>query len=153
MSDMHFHIYLEYMKELSIYDASVNDLTNDDIKNLIRFYESEPGVRWINIILGSKLIGFLIIGFNGSECHPDADYTILQMYVKFEYRHLGLASEHVYNFLSSHPGIYALDVIKGNEPAEIFWKRIFETIEAEPIVLKEVRPNAEKLNLYGYKVS
>ena len=153
MSDMHFHIYLEYLHELAKYDSSVNELTHKDIKKLIRFYESESGVRWINIILGSKLIGFLIIGFKGSECHPDADYTILQIYVKPDYRHSGLASEYVYEFISKHSGIYALDVIKGNEPAEQFWKHIFNTIEATPIELKEVRENAKKLNLYGYKVN
>lgn len=150
-------LYQEYCRELDLYrsipivaDDSTVDIWCDD-------YINDPNCTWRNIFdkESGDLVGFLIIGKNGSEKHPDADYGIAQAYVKPEFRKIGLMTSAVHEYLEKHNGIYSLLVIKNNEYALKFWSKLFAGADYKTCNLDErfVNDNGDELVLLGFKPS
>lgn len=68
-------------------------------------YENKPCIKWHMITYNEDAVGFFIVGTK-PECHPDADYFIIQMYIKPEFRRHGLGKKALADFISRHKGVY-----------------------------------------------
>lgn len=144
-------LYKEYIKELGRYNEDIASMTDMDIMETVRSYKRQKDTEWIDIYYNEKIVGFLIISSNEDECHPDADKDICQLYVMPQYRRHRLAYNAVFNYLSSHPGLYSYDIINGNITASNFWNKTLSSLGAKYFELKEVRNDqiANSVTLYG----
>lgn len=153
-----FDLYRHYIKELADFDPALSKYSDWEIKSWIICYMTDDNSCWLEIKNHSgEDIGFAIICNHDNiyDCHPDADYTIAQAYIKPEYRRRGLMTDCIIAYIHDHPGIYAYDVIKGNTGADRFWKNLFEKkLDAIQYKLPEVRPvqKSSVFDLHGYKV-
>jgi GNAT superfamily N-acetyltransferase len=84
-----------------------------------RNIQKEAGTGYQRIMCGEELVGFLIV-ING---YVDA------IYVKPEYRRMGLGRDAIVNFLISGGQIKSLHILNNNEPAKVFWESLFELKE------------------------
>ena len=151
-------LYREYIKELRVYAPEWLEPETFPIwEGTVKEYLSDPFSEWIHIKEqgSNEDIGFVIIARQGGDCHPDANFTIAQSFVKKEYRNKGYMTEAIVKFAKKHKGIYCYDVLKGNNLADLFWETLFtEKLNAKRVYLPEVRGIMERkyLNLYGYRV-
>ena len=149
-------LYNEYFNILAAYDDDMQDVSVGEINDIAINYAMDPNAAWIDISDGDMIVGFLIVCSNEdeAECHPDADYTIAQAYVSKDHRRKGLMSRAVEDFMYDHPGVYAYDTLKGNEPAEIFWNKLWDRLllTIRRTYLPEVREDADNIRLHGITV-
>ena len=141
------NLYKNYVKELSAYDDVLSEFDDDWLPDI-------GGVIWIDIYDESDIVGFLIIGKNENDCHPDCDYYICQSYVAPGHREKGLMSQTVSAFLSEHHGVYGYDVLKRNVYADTFWKNLFKRLGTIPVNLARIRDKKieDKIFLYGFSI-
>ena len=135
-------LYQEYINEL--YNIEELELLNDDkLENLFYNLSNNPYMKWIDIYPDSHInnvsiyaepIGFLIIG-QYPECHPDADYYIVDTYVKQEHRRQHIMSEVVLDYIKTYGGKYCLFIASRNNIAKSFWTSIFDKANYKPISL------------------
>lgn len=130
-------MYMDYCQELEQYFANGEKMTRRE--QCLRADEYIHD-RYSRIILARPNIAFLIVTRKGGDCHPMADYTIAQLYVKPDFRRHGIAGDLVRNFVNSHGGTYAYDIINNNKPEEAFWKKLISENGWEDAELPEVRP-------------
>ena len=148
-------LYTEYIEYLSQYNPDLLKMDTEDIKQLVTDYTYDKMSEWIDIKDDKLIVGFMIISTNPNECRPDVDYEIAQMYISSDHRRKGLGRRVVFDYLSTHPGIYSLDIYDKNHSASVFWNRVFRDVKAKQIILREIRTDAEfldKITLYGYEV-
>ena len=124
-------IYETKLKYFEHYCMEMNAFRGEDImsfkkaKIAAEYYVNSEQSKWINVFCGEELIGFLIIGKRGREKHPDADYSIAQAYITPPFRHLGMMTKAVSDYLARHPGTWSLKVQKGNDYALKYWEWLF----------------------------
>ena len=113
-------------------------------------YLGRSYITWHDIECGGKKVGFYIIG-QAPECHPDADYYIIQMYVKKEYRRRGLGKKAILDFISNHSGVYFLEIITNNATAHLFWADVFMSCGYDRAVLLYISHGEANVYQYGWK--
>lgn len=130
-------MYMDYCRELEQYFVKTEKMSRQNQRLTAEEYLHD---KYSRIIFARPNIAFLIMTRAGGDCHPMADYEISQLYVNPEYRRRGIAKDLVVNFVKSHGGTYALDVLKGNKPAEAFWNKITKENGWKNAWLPELRP-------------
>lgn len=117
--------YFEYLR-------SLEGIEHDDSEYEWYFdeYINSDTIKWINLISsnlkdGDIFSGFVIIGRSGPDKYPGSDYSIMEAYVDKKYRGEHLCQSAVEEYLSNHPGIWSLVVMKQNRGAEDYWDNIF----------------------------
>lgn len=148
-------LYLDYCKELAVYyDDPSSAMTEEEAESAFEEYITSEDCSWRNIFAeDGNLAGFLIIGKHGRFCHPDAMRSISEAYIKPEYRGKGLMKAEAGGYLSRHPGVFALLVLKKNRAAKGFWKHLFKIQNFSPIYLDDsyVEPDIQNdAELLGY---
>lgn len=133
-------LYTEYMYELSKFFTK--SVTPEEIEYGFNQQNNSPDIIWNDIFYEKKRVGFVILGIN-EMCHPDADYFIVNTFVKQQYRRKHLASDTVTRFLQERPGKYCLDIITRNFTAEQFWENTFHKNRYVPIYLRHIPHNTE----------
>lgn len=133
-------LFEDYIKELEIYKGAPIYRNNDDISRGCDAYMCSTDASWKNIHTddGKTLAGFLIIGKSGTEKHPDSDFSIAEAYITPTFRHKGLMSGSVQDYVGRHPGTYSLLVYKRNRYALQYWNDIFACIGYTPVSLPEI---------------
>ena len=106
-------------------------------------------ITWHDIECDGEKVGFFIIG-QAPECHPDADYFVIQMYVKKKYRRRGLGKKAIADYISSHKGVYFLEIIKNNDVAHRFWADVFISCGYDRVVLPHISHNEQNVYQYGW---
>jgi len=130
-----FTEFLTYRKELDKiagWDTSLEEITQE--------YESlcrKRHIWWLPLTDHGKDIGFIVVGTH-PECHAQADYFIINAYIKPAYRRKHLMTRYVRKFVESHPGIYCLDIINKNVAAKAFWRKTFRSMGYKPYQLPEI---------------
>jgi len=140
-------LFRDYMRELSPmlrepYDETETDECFDRLTN-----PQNKDIRWIDLFRDGKLAGFLAVA-KDAECHPCADWFIIQTYVAPAFRRMHIAYKAAVQFLKEHKGVFVLDIAKGNNIAHKFWAKVFLDSGYERIVLPYV-PHGEG-NAYCY---
>jgi len=141
-------LFVEYCKYMRQFDEN---FTKSDADSVSYFREQicNPFIEWIDITCENKIVGFMIIG-HGIECHRNADYFIMNVYVKPEYQSRGLMTQKLKEYFREHSGVYCLDVLKNNFKALAFWNNLFKGYKQ--IKLKDYRKMTSDIYLFGYKV-
>lgn len=133
-------LYLDYKNELIKYDPEWAKETLDESIAVVKQYMTAPGYHWKFVMSEGYTAGFVVFACHGTEhCHPDADYHVVQTYVRPEFRRKHLASKVVSEFIREHPGTYGYDVLNGNRIAELFWGSVLSDIGVSQQILAEVR--------------
>lgn len=152
-------LYKTYINEL--YNIEGLELLDDDkLEDWFYNLSNNPYMRWIdiypdshinNVSMYSEPIGFLIIG-QYPECHPAADYYIVDTYINPEYRRQNIMSEVLLDYIKTYGGKYCLFITSRNDIAKSFWKSIFEKTDYQPIGLSSEpisKPDTHFVH-YGY---
>ena len=135
-------LYKKYINELYKIEG-LELLNNDKLEDLFYNLSNNPYMRWIDIYPDSHInnvsmyyepIGFLIIG-QYPECHPDADYYIVDTYINPEYRRQHIMTEVLLDYIQTYGGKYCLFITSRNNIAKSFWDSIFEKASYQKINL------------------
>ena len=146
-------LYRQYCEELDLFRPIPLAETDAVLDNWCDCYISATNCSWRNIFNEeNELVGFLIIGKDGCEKHPHADFGIAQAYVDPNYRKNGLMTQAVNEYIEKHKGIYSVLVIKQNEYALNFWNNLFTKAGYVPHELdtRFVNNEDEELILLGF---
>lgn len=143
-------LFMDYVHEL---DEIAKQETVDEeeiIRNCITCMTTDH-FNWQDIQCEGEIVGFLITAVY-PECHPDCDHFIVESYVQPQYRHKGLMSQTVRNFVKQNPGKYCMVILNLNEYAKGFWAHLFSEMNYAPMTLREV-PNTFQANItqYGFQ--
>lgn len=148
-------LYREYAKELDRFRNIPINASEEKVRQWCDAYIEDIECSWKNIFSKTgELAGFLIIGKSDIEKHPDADYGIAQAFVASKYRRQGLMSETVKDYIHRHPGTYSLLVLKNNNYAKEFWKKVFlsENYRKADLDTGYVNTNGDDLVLLGFSI-
>lgn len=143
-------MYTNYCKELGQYFTATRPMFLYEMKDTAIEYLNDP---FSEIVYAEDRAGFMIISKPGGDCHPMADYTVSQLYVRPAFRRRGIASKLVSDFVAAHPGTYALDVLDKNSAAKSFWAKTILDNGWERVVLSETRTEktVPECTLYGFR--
>lgn len=120
-------MYTVYSEELDKYLKIERDKSS--LKAWIDRLQSFPCYKWVEIIAGDDLAGFVI--FNADE--PNMDIYVEDLYIKPEYRRNGLATTYILKYFELlKDKRIGLSVIKNNFPAMQFWLNIFNELGINP---------------------
>lgn len=145
-------LFREYVREMSGIDSSF-DLNDGAIKEWCMSYIDNANTEWVDIYsYDGQIVGFLIVSWDSSDCHPECDYYICQAYISPLYRNRGLMSRAVNKYINTHKGLYGLDILRNNHNANQFWLNLFAPYRR--VDLEEVREieTVKNLMLFGYMV-
>ena len=148
-------LYRKYVEELGPFDPYIAQMGYKETHDVAMYYIETPGVEWVDIKnKEDKTIGFVIFSTVKNDHHPAADYGICQTYILPKYRRQGIVSKTVKSYLNSHPGIISLDILKKNDKAKAFWKKLMYELDAVEVPLNEIRTGDIVLytTLYGYYI-
>lgn len=148
---------IERLKMWSKYVQELDDISGVRTTPLYEFLEDlektvkNPDTEWIDVRspLDGVLVGFLIVGTK-NNCHPDADYYIQEAYILPGWRRKGIMSSAVGNFVRRHEGVYCLFVLKKNEVAKSFWRKVFSELGYVEALLRDVGAGDEFCTQYGF---
>lgn len=143
-------MYTDYCKELGQYFTATRPMFLSEMKDTAIEYLNDP---FSVIVYAEDRAGFMIISKPGGDCHPTADFTISQLYIRPAFRRRGIASKLVLDFVSAHPGIYTLDVLDKNSTAKSFWTKTILVNGWEQVVLPEIRTEktVPECTLHGFR--
>ena len=149
-------LYMDYIKVLNTYRRGGEPvMSQDDAKDICDFYVNTDDAKRINIFADDgELAGFLIIGKHNKEVHKDADYAVAQAYIDPKYRHQGLMTEAVEDYVGNHPGVWSLLVMQRNNYAKEFWPNLFEKLGGRsiPMDMSDVVDDGDMLICFGWVV-
>ena len=120
--------YGDYCTELDKYLPS----QENDLEMLILTLLGDPDVYIQMIYWDKNLAGVFLYGI-GHNCHEECDYYIQDFYIIPQFRKQHIGQSVVERFTKEHPGRYCLRVIESNEPAQRFWKTVWNKIGAKDI--------------------
>lgn len=146
-------LYRDYLKELDTYREAPLGLTDGAARRWCDDYISWKKSSWHNIYApgGEELVGFLIIGKEVPEKHPDSIRSVAQAYVDPRYRNQGLMTACMADYMTRHRGVYSLLVLKNNENAREFWKNFFKKQGYRPVELDPSIVTDNDVELYGFE--
>lgn len=145
-------LYEDYIKELSTFEPELTKYSSEQIVGWAEDYMAKA--IWVDIYKTADIVGFFIIGTSADNCHPDCDYYISQAYLDPAYRKQGLMTSTAVDFIDEHQGLYGYDVLKDNQYADFYWKKMFKSVGGRPIDLDRVRSREieNKVNVYGFYI-
>ena len=149
-------LYIDYIKELNTFRKEGEPIMPESHAIAVfDFYVNTKDAKWINIFADyGELAGFLIIGKHNKEVHKDADYAVAQAYIDPKYRHQGLMTDAVKDYVGRHPGVWSLLVMQRNDYAKEYWPNLFEKIGARsiPMDMSDVVDDGDMLVCLGWVV-
>ena len=130
-------LYQKYVKELNTFRKTSVQMPENEVRKTCDEYIQASNSSWHNIYdpESKALVGFLIIGKEFPEKHPDSLRSVAQAYVLPEYRKKGLMTAAMEDYMTRHRGIYSLLILTGNEYAKYFWSRFFRNEGYEEVTL------------------
>lgn len=147
-------LYQKYIRELDTFRETPIQMPENEVRKICDEYINASNSSWKNIHdpVSKKLVGFVIIGKEFPEKHPDSLRSVAQAYVLPEFRKKGLMTAVMSKYMekSNHKGIYSLLILKGNEYAKGFWKRFFEREGYKEVSLEPAPGGYKDAQLYGY---
>ncbi len=148
-------LYRKYVEELGPFDPYLAQMGYKETYDVAMYYIETPGVEWVDIKdKEDKIIGFVIFSTAEEDHHPATDYGICQTYILPTYRRQGIMTKAVLSYLKLHPGAVSLDILKKNDKAKAFWKKVMYKVNAFELPLNEIRTGDLILytSLYGYYI-
>ena len=165
-------ICYDYHKELNQYDDEFEPRPEDVIVEQFNsfmensdFYGEESLIDFVYIISRNEnelevfsrvqCVGFLIIEKNTPESKlpPEADYFIIDSYIKPEFRGKDLMKSALISYLCENRGDYLYYVLNKNENAKTFWSLMFEKTLDKKIEVANQFNEFDKNNITMYKVT
>lgn len=143
-------MYLEYNKELHQYAPEVDLLSENQVEKWFCEYKMRKDTHIYHLMQDGKTAGFLIVGDYGNT-HPDTDLYIQELYVRPEYRKMGIADRMIRKLIRTNPYRYCLFILDNNIPAKMFWNTIFAEQNIKMLLLTDDNP-LPNCTLYGFKV-
>lgn len=122
------YLYRRYVDELDGFRETHMHMSEKECREICDSYIQSKISSWHNIYdqpESGRLVGFVIIGKEYPEKHPDSLRSVAQAYVLPEHRGKGLMTAVMSDYLTRHKGVYSLLILKGNEAAVRFWKSFF----------------------------
>ena len=145
-------LYQKYIRELDTFRDTPIQMPENEVRKTCEEYIQASNSSWHNIYdpASKKLVGFVIIGKEFPEKHPDSLRSVAQAYVLPEFRKKGLMTAVMADYMTRHRGVYSLLILEGNEYAKGFWKRSFEKEGYKEVSLEPAPGGYEDAQLYGY---
>lgn len=145
-------LYRKYLDELDTFRENPERISDESCRKICDWYISSKKSSWHNIkdLDTDELVGFVIIGKEVPEKHPDSVRSVAQAYVLPEYRNKGLMTAVMSDYMTRHKGVYSLLVLKGNTYAAGFWKRFFEKEGYEEKKLRPINVLDDEAVMYAY---
>lgn len=144
-------LYGDYIREIYKIACDNSEITQEKIDDDIRAIYRSKHTKWHDIWCDGKIVGFVIVG-TGTECHPAADYFIVQTYVEPSSRKRGIGKQFLKDYIKEHPGVYCLDILDKNEVAHKFWAKVFYESGYSGIVLPYIPHNEGKgAHMYAWR--
>ena len=147
-------LYQKYIRELDTFRDTPIQMPENEVRKTCEEYIQASNSFWHNIYdpASKKLVGFVIIGKEFPEKHPDSLRSVAQAYVLPEFRKKGLMTAVMSKYMkkSNHKGIYSLLILEGNEYAKGFWKKFFEKEGYEEVPLAPDPEGYGEAILFGY---
>ena len=145
-------LYADYLRELDTFTRVPMNISAEESRKICDDYIYSAKSSWHNIKDpdSDELVGFLIIGKEVPEKHPDSIRSVAQAYVKPEFRKRGLMTAVMSDYMTRHKGVYSLLVIAGNTYAAEFWRNFFEKEGYHSVDLDHSIIKDRDLILYGY---
>lgn len=145
-------LYKKYIRELDTFREFPVQMPENDIRKICDEYIQARNSSWHNIYdpESKTLVGFVIIGKEFPEKHPDSMRSVAQAYVLPKYRRKGLMTSVMADYMTRHEGVYSLLILEGNEYAKGFWKKFFEKEGYEEVPLAPDPEGYGEAMLFGY---
>lgn len=145
------NMYLDFCQELNQYKRKIkNHISTAEALEAFDYYVNTDKVKWINIFDNGKLAGFLIIGKEEGEKHPDSDYSIAQAYVDPAHRRRGLMTREASRYLYDHPGKVSVLILEHNLRAMRFWPWLFAENGFKSMPITQA-PGNEEVLCFGFE--
>lgn len=128
-------LYVAYRRDLLLRIAEGEMELEPEYKSrsFVRLVEQNPELyEWIDIYKDDVLAGFLLVCLQPTAC-VGCDLAIEAAYVKPEFREQGLMTKAVTSYVTAHPCIWSLVVIRKNTYARKFWLDVFDGLNYEQI--------------------
>ena len=145
-------LYRKYVDELDRFRKKPIHITEKECREICDEYIRSKNSSWHNIYdpATKDLVGFVIIGKEPPEKHPDSLRSIAQAYILPKHRRKGLMTAAVSDYLKRHGGIYSILVLKGNDYAAGFWRRFFKREGYEEIGLAPIHNTGDETVMYAF---
>ncbi len=121
-----------YIQELSLKNIALRNVPAKNIHAQFNGFIDNPFTEVLLIHKGKDLAGFVVIGTD-LNCHPNADYYIMEYYIVPKYRKSKKDGRNGYLFASfikdhikTHPGKYCMYLYEGDDKLRDYWMKIFE---------------------------
>ena len=145
-------LYSKYIEELSQIAGVDKLMEGNECRKCCDEYISAKDSSWHNVFgQDGKLVGFLIIGKEVPERHPDALRSVAQAYVLPEYRSRGLMSAALSDYMSRHRGVYSILVLKDYTNAKEIWNHLFKKNGYRECGLDREYVSADDCDLLGFE--
>lgn len=124
-------LYNAHIQELKYYSPRLREegFTYDDMMKVI--FNKSTDIFFINY--GDDVVGFVIVGVQYPEIHPDVNYSICEIYVLPEYRRRKAAENTVRHICKKYKGTMCLYILRDNVTAKLFWNSISKKFKFEDI--------------------
>ena len=101
-------LYQKYVKELNTFRKTSVQMPENEVRKTCDEYIQASNSSWHNIYdpESKDLVGFLIIGKEFPEKHPDSLRSVAQAYVLPEYRKKGLMTAVMKDYMTRHKGFF-----------------------------------------------
>lgn len=117
-------------------------------RSFVRSAILNPDVyEWVDVVCNDEIVGFLLICLKPTAC-IGCDLAIEAAYVKPEFRKQGLMTKAVTEYVTAHPCVWSLIVIRKNVHARKFWLNLFGNLGYKRIYTLEFEdglPDSEEL--------
>lgn len=145
-------LYQQYIRELDTFRETPIQMPENEVRKICDEYINASNSSWKNIHdpVSKKLVGFVIIGKEFPEKHPDSLCSVAQAYVLPEFRKKGFMTAVMADYMTGHKGIYSLLIMEENEYAKGFWKRFFKKEGYKEVPLEPAPGGYKGAQLYGY---
>lgn len=122
-------MYGEYIEELKMYSPRLKeeDFTYEEMMKVM--FNKCTDIYFVKI--EEKIIGFVIIGIQYPERHPDLNFSICEFYILPEHRRQGIGENIIKQILKNYKGLMSLYVLKENITAKLFWNDVARKFKFE----------------------
>ncbi len=113
-------LYSSYINEIKFFNPNIRNIDADQIIKNYKEVSCFSDLFWFDLYYGPEVVGFILVT-NGVHCPQCADYHIMEMYLKPQYRGKGIASKALDKLFSNNPGKVMFFTLETNVDANKFW--------------------------------
>lgn len=114
-------LYIYDLTEYGPYDVDSHGLYGYKYLDL---YWTEEGRYPFILSVDGKIAGFVLIRREYIDELGEFCYSVAEFFVMKRYRGLGIGKKAAFHVFRQFPGLWEVDEMESNKPAQVFWRRI-----------------------------